>query len=222
MSEKTEQATSAARRHIIELPRLTRLLDDAPARVIMLVAPAGYGKTTLARQWLASRPHAWLQASESSSDVVALAVQVCKTLAPLGHGTNERLLGRIRAMRDSRQELRSIAELQAQEVEPWPDGTWLAIDDYEYIARSEVAEEYIRLLLDVLDVRLLVASRVTPVWATPRALLYGEINEIGRTDLAMRRTETRSVLTTVPERSVSEIFEVADGWPALIGLASLT
>jgi LuxR family transcriptional regulator, maltose regulon positive regulatory protein len=222
MSEKTEQATSAARRHIIERPRLTRLLDEAAARVIMLVAPAGYGKTTLARQWLASRPHAWLQASESSSDVVALAVHVSRTLAALGHGTNERLLGRIRAMRDSRQELRSIAELQAQEVQPWPDDTWLAIDDYEYIARSEVAEEYVHLLLDELNVRLLVASRVTPVWATPRALLYGEITEIDRADLAMRRTETRSVLPTVPERSVSEIFEIADGWPALIGLASLT
>ena len=32
---------------------MTRLLDESPARVKMLVAPAGYGKTTLARQWLA-------------------------------------------------------------------------------------------------------------------------------------------------------------------------
>src|SRR5436305_1542807 len=42
----------APRRHIIERPRLTRLLDEADARILMLVAPAGYGKTTLARQWV--------------------------------------------------------------------------------------------------------------------------------------------------------------------------
>jgi LuxR family maltose regulon positive regulatory protein len=222
MSETMEQATSAAGRHIIERPRLTRLLDETSAKVILLVAPAGYGKTTLARQWLARRRHAWLQASESSSDVVALAIQLARTLAMLGHGTSERLLGRIRTMRDSRQELRSIAELQTHEVQPWPDGTWLAIDDYEYIARSAVAEEYIRLLLDTLSMRLLVASRVNPIWATPRAKLYGEISEIDRIDLAMRRVEARSALSSLPEGSVSEIFELADGWPALIGLASLT
>jgi ATP/maltotriose-dependent transcriptional regulator MalT len=222
MSETTEQATSAAGRHIIERPRLTRLLDEASARVIMLVAPAGYGKTTLARQWLASRPHVWLQASEWSSDVVALAVQLAKTLGAVGGAGSERLIGRIRTMRDSPQELRAIAELQAQEVQPWPDDTWLAIDDYEHIARANAAEEYVRQLLDTLGMRLLVASRVSPSWATPRALLYGEINGVDRADLAMRRTETRSVLRAVPEASVSQIFELAEGWPALIGLASLT
>src|SRR5256885_17208593 len=61
----------AARRHIIERPRLTRLLDQAQARVIMLVAAAGYGKTTLARQWLNDKPHAWYSLTPASSDVAA-------------------------------------------------------------------------------------------------------------------------------------------------------
>jgi ATP/maltotriose-dependent transcriptional regulator MalT len=56
MGEETRMEVSEASRHIIERPRLTRLLDETTARVIMLVAPAGYGKTTLARQWLAARP----------------------------------------------------------------------------------------------------------------------------------------------------------------------
>jgi len=221
MSQITEQATSAAHRHIVDRPRLTRLLDEAPSRVIILVAPAGYGKTILARQWLASRQHAWLQASEALSDVVALAVELAKTLATLGPGINERLLGRIQTMRDSPQELQSIADLQARELQPWPDDAWLAIDDYEHIARSEVAEAYVRALLGALKMRLLVTSRVNPSWATPRALLYGEIHGVDRSDLAMRRTETRSVLRAAPEASVREIFELAEGWPALIGLASL-
>ena len=74
MTELQEQATTAASRHIIERPRLTRLLDETSAQVIMLVAPAGYGKTTLARQWLAGRPHAWYQAIPSSADVAALVL----------------------------------------------------------------------------------------------------------------------------------------------------
>src|SRR2546429_4700357 len=76
MGEEQQTEVSLGRRHIIERPRLTRLLDETSARVIMLVAPAGYGKTTLARQWLANRPHAWYQGSPASSDVPSLAVGI--------------------------------------------------------------------------------------------------------------------------------------------------
>src|SRR5512146_3158982 len=76
MVELDEQTTSEASRHIIERPRLTRLLDEATARVIMLVAPAGYGKTTLARQWLADRPHVWFEARPSSADMAALGADL--------------------------------------------------------------------------------------------------------------------------------------------------
>jgi len=51
---------------IIERPRLTRQLDECAARTILLVAPAGYGKTTLARQWLADKPHAWCALTPAS------------------------------------------------------------------------------------------------------------------------------------------------------------
>jgi LuxR family transcriptional regulator, maltose regulon positive regulatory protein len=222
MSETTEQATSSVHRHIIERPRLMRLLDETPARVIMLVAPAGYGKTTLARQWLANRPHAWLQANESSSDVVALAVDLAKALAMLGSEMNRHLLERVRTLGDPRRDLRTLAELQAEALGPWPEGCWAAIDDYDYVTRSDVTEEYVRLLLEATDMRLLVASRVNPRWATARARLYGDFYVVDRADLAMRVTETRAVLQAAPETRVSQILSLADGWPALIGLASLT
>ena len=66
MTEGTVQIP-VGRRRIIKRPRLTRLLDEANARLVLLVAPAGYGKTTLARQWLAEgrRQHAWYTADRS-------------------------------------------------------------------------------------------------------------------------------------------------------------
>ena len=59
MGKGTSKSIVPAQRHIIERPRLTKLLDDSNAQVILLVAPAGYGKTTLARQWVADKPHVW-------------------------------------------------------------------------------------------------------------------------------------------------------------------
>ena len=62
-----------ARRHIVERPRLTRLLEGVEAPIVLLVGPAGYGKTTLARQWLADKTYAWHAATGASADVAALA-----------------------------------------------------------------------------------------------------------------------------------------------------
>ena len=83
MEDEAGEEIPAGRRHIIERPRLTRLLDETSAKVIMLVAPAGYGKTTLARQWLANKPHAWYQGGASSGDVAALALGITGASEPV-------------------------------------------------------------------------------------------------------------------------------------------
>ena len=64
-----------AQRHIIKRPRLTKLLDEAEARIVLLVAPAGYGKTTLAREWTSQRGRRalWYRAGTGASDVAAVA-----------------------------------------------------------------------------------------------------------------------------------------------------
>src|SRR5215210_7187766 len=145
MAELEEQALSAARRHIIERPRLTRLLDETSARVIMLVAPAGYGKTTLARQWLANRPHAWFQATAAHSDVVALAAALAETLAV---GTSDSVVARARTLRQY-EASRTLAELQVEALRSWPRDAWLAIDDYEELALSAAAEDYLSLVCEM-------------------------------------------------------------------------
>ena len=53
MSGAPQFDPSIGQKHIIERPRLLKLLDETEAKIILLVAPAGYGKTTLARQWVA-------------------------------------------------------------------------------------------------------------------------------------------------------------------------
>src|SRR5258708_37298408 len=77
-----QKDVSPAQRHIIERPRLYRLLDEAEARIILLCAPAGYGKTTLARQWVSKRGRKafWYQARAESTDPVALAQGLARTL----------------------------------------------------------------------------------------------------------------------------------------------
>ncbi len=73
MEAGTLDIVAAPAARIIERPRLTKILDESNARFLLLIAPAGYGKTTLARQWLRDKPHVWYQADRSSADPAALA-----------------------------------------------------------------------------------------------------------------------------------------------------
>jgi ATP/maltotriose-dependent transcriptional regulator MalT len=62
-------------RRIIERPHLIRALDRSDARVRLLVAGPGYGKTTLAEQWAArdGLRVGWFRARRSAADVTVVA-----------------------------------------------------------------------------------------------------------------------------------------------------
>src|SRR5206468_1400480 len=164
MGETTQLVVPAGRRHIIERPRLTRLLDQTSARVVMLVAPAGYGKTTLARQWLSTQPHAWLQASAASSDVAALAMGLLEAGRKLAPSLGQSLYEWLPSARQPEDELDTLAELLTADLASWPTDAWFAIDDYHFLGSSEAAEDLIRRLFIASDRRLIVTSRYKPVW----------------------------------------------------------
>src|SRR5262249_59861721 len=86
MVETITAAASPALDHIIERPRLiARLAEGGGARVSVLAARAGYGKTTLAHQWSQrqSGPVAWYRTTRASGDVALLAVQLDDLLASI-------------------------------------------------------------------------------------------------------------------------------------------
>src|SRR5690348_12142619 len=84
MAERSPTTQIAAASHIIKRPRLTKILDETEARIILLCAPAGYGKTTLAREWVATReePVLWYSGGPAMADVAALAVDLAELFAP--------------------------------------------------------------------------------------------------------------------------------------------
>src|SRR3954452_24425903 len=83
MVEGTLTTQSAGPSHIIKRPRLTKILDETEARIILLCAPAGYGKTTLARGWGGTRsePVLWYSRGPAMADVAALAVDLAELFA---------------------------------------------------------------------------------------------------------------------------------------------
>jgi LuxR family transcriptional regulator, maltose regulon positive regulatory protein len=197
------------------------MLDEAQAKIILLAAPAGYGKTTLAQQWLAQRPHAWYRGTPASADVAALALGIAAAAGEVVPAAEDRLRERLRATNHPEQETDVLAELLAEDLAEWPSDAWLGIDDYQFAMEAEASERFVDHLIELAPLHLLVNSRNRPTWATARRILYGEIFELEREALAMRDNEAHEVLAHRGEHAPA-LVERADGWPAVIGLAALT
>jgi ATP/maltotriose-dependent transcriptional regulator MalT len=212
------------RRRVIERPRLLALLDESTARVRTLVAPAGYGKTTLAEQWIARDGYraAWFTARPSSTDVAALALGVAHATTELVPGSDDRLREHLRLARAPSERAEIFAEILAEELAGWPSDGWLVLDDYQEIAVSPDAERFVAALVEASPVQLLIASRQRPAWATARRILYGEVLELNQTELAMDGHEAAEVLVDRSTPSASGLVALANGWPAVIALASVS
>jgi LuxR family maltose regulon positive regulatory protein len=211
---------ATGRRHIIDRPRLTQLLDGCESRVVCLVAPAGYGKTTLALQWTSQRfvEAAWYRCTDASGDVAAIASGVALALDSVMPGVADSMAGRLRRASSPARDALELSRL-FRDVNVSVVSMCLVIDDYQLLGRGP-AEEFVRGLSQIPSLNLLIASRVRPGWVDTRAILYGEVVELGRTVLAMDTEEAQRVLSTAEASVMPGLVSLADGWPAVIGLAA--
>ena len=223
MTETTSTVAPQRRQQLIKRPRLTGLLDASKARVIMLIAPAGYGKTTLAREWLtqADRRAAWYLGSAATADVAALAQGVAAAVSKFVPDAGARMRDFLRASRSPEDEPETLALLLANDLRAWPKRTWLVIDDYHYARESHASEAFVEALVRLSPIRLLLTTRDRPSWLSARGVLYGEITEIGAALLTMNADEATEALSSRAPEEIAELVALSSGWPAVIGLASL-
>ncbi|HYF53101.1 MAG TPA: hypothetical protein VEA41_02455, partial [Salinarimonas sp.] len=206
-------------RHV-RRPRLTRLLDETKAQVIVLTAPAGYGKTTLAAEWLQQRENvAWYRATEASADVAAFAAGIARSARRLVR-ISDRLDHALKLPSIPTDPSRRLAEIIADDISAWPDGAWIVVDDY-HLAASRIVEEFLKWLIAFSPVQLVVTTRRRPSWLTARHLMHGHMLELNRTQLALRPHEAAEVLKGLSRAAVRTLLDSAEGWPALIGLGAL-
>jgi LuxR family maltose regulon positive regulatory protein len=214
MVEGTVKTQSLARGLTIKRPRLTGLLDDSEARVLLLLAPAGYGKTTLAREWIEDRAGvAWYNGGPAMADAAALAAGVAEAL------TSDEVAERVRMLAAGGQPARGLAKAVAAAMTSGA-AAMLVIDDYHYAAESADSNDFMSELLSLTQFRLLLTSRIRPPWLTARMSVYGEATVIEMAELAFTDEEAERVLSAEGAQSAGAIVPQAHGWPAVIGLAA--
>jgi LuxR family maltose regulon positive regulatory protein len=206
----------------------TKLLDVLAATpdhasLILLTAPAGYGKTTVLSQWAAadSREFAWVTVDEADEDPVRLAGHVALALhriEPLDPAVFRAL-----AVGDGSRHLAALAHLLTSLRTRNRPGV-LVLDDVHELG-NVAAMNFIRALAAGLPAgfHLAVGSRLTLGFGRLRS--EDRSVEFGVEDLAFTKDETRAVLAHAgvdcSDDTVGALVQRTEGWPAGVYLAAL-
>lgn len=203
------------------LDRLAR----AGTPVVALRAGAGYGKTTVLRQWLDTdqRPHGWVTLDRTDDDPVVLVRHLSRALADCGVDVAAVEAG---LSGPEPQLERVVLPALASALERCEEPFVLVLDDVHVVAGREslaVLDEVIGLMPDACTVGL--AARRFPALRLARRALAGSVTELGQEDLAFSEVETRSVvgqqLPGLDEAGMSDLVRFLQGWPAAVHLAVL-
>jgi LuxR family transcriptional regulator, maltose regulon positive regulatory protein len=209
---------------IVARPALVDRLGfvEAPA-VVSVVAPAGYGKTTLLAQWAEGwQPRiAWVSADRRDNDPAVLLTYLATALdriEPIPPSVLRTLAFSGAAI--------TIVRLLASAIVSMRQPMALVLDDAEAITNPECLDTITELALSFpAGSRFAIASRDTALLPAARLRAQGGIVEIGADDLAMSDREAAALLAGagVEARTydVAALVQRTEGWPAGLYLAAL-
>lgn len=210
---------------LVDRVRLLDLLEQARrGKAVFLMAPAGFGKSTILSQWYeASRDRidifGWLSLDETDSDPLQFLSYVALALAEAGADFGQFEVAARNGFPDSNPRmvldsiLRRVANLNRECV--------LILDD----AHRASSPENDRLIEHIVrhapaNFTLVVNSRASPPIDIPMLVASGDVAEIGPEQLRLTRQEAISALgTPISSEDAEEIFELTEGWPVAIQLA---
>ena len=118
---------------IVLRPRLIERLNEGCAhgcRLTLISAPAGFGKTTLVSEWVAScgRPVAWLSLDERDNDPARFISYLVKALQTIQAGIGEGLLAALQSPQPL--QIETILTTLLNEISTIPENFLLVLDDY--------------------------------------------------------------------------------------------
>ncbi len=206
---------------LLARPRLTRRLNEGlrrGCRLFLVVAPAGYGKTTLLREWLLGHPSAgpcfWYTLDEADNDPAHLQ-------AGLRAALSEFLSPEL----DPQGPLGYALELLFHQVSRSSRQDWLLLlDDYHLITTPAVHRALDTLLgRPACPVRLVLATRgQPPLAAIARQRVEGRLLELDETDLRLTPEEIQEFLAgsglPLGKKELRQIAERTEGWPVAVAL----
>ena len=200
-----------------------RLGDRRP--IVSVVAPSGYGKTTVLSQWAErnGQSFAWVSVDERDNDPKVLLTYVAQALdavEPIGDRVFDALASPGSSVPGS------VVPRLGSAFSSMTSPVALVLDDV-HVLRNPECQSALSVLADHVPrgSQLAVAGRAQPPLRVARLRAEGRILEIGQGDLSLDRDEASMLLSNadiaVGEDDVAELYRRTEGWPAGLYLAAL-
>jgi LuxR family transcriptional regulator, maltose regulon positive regulatory protein len=219
---------------LVARPRLAERLSDGLGRGLVLVcAPAGYGKTVLLAGLAdgGRRPVAWLSLDSGDNDPARFWRHTVAALDRVHPGTGERLRSLLGPPAPASFEPLVTALINELAARPAASQALLVLDDYHVISAPPVHAS-LEFLLEHRPpgLRLVLASRSDPPLALARLRARGQLTELRAADLRFTAGEARTLLRqaaggtgpVLPEEAVAALAARTEGWAAGLQLAALS
>jgi LuxR family maltose regulon positive regulatory protein len=220
----------SVRRSLVARSRLSqRLARGAEAKLTLISAPAGFGKTTALAAWLAQtdrqRSVAWLSLEESDRQPASFWTYVVTAVHRAAPSVGVGVLPLLQAAQPP---METVLTSMLNELGALMHGLDLVLDDYHLADGSEIAAG-MAFLLEHLppQVHVVLSSRVDPDLPLARLRARGELVEVRAADLRFTHEEVSAYFndTTGLELTGSDIAvleERTEGWIAALQLAALS
>ena len=202
---------------------LLRKLESAREPLVLVVAPSGFGKTSLLAEWATTTDAqvAWLSCDETDAEPAQFWSRLTASLGARwpDMGSDAALILERPSWDDP-----ELVDSLARDLAELPAPAAVVIDDAQF---AEAAQRTLADLAQRLPahVRLLVASQHNPVFSTSRLRLAGLIAELRADDLAFTQVEVEQLLELAglgrePIDS-RQLRSLTEGWPAGLQMAVL-
>jgi LuxR family maltose regulon positive regulatory protein len=219
------------RRTLLSRPRIVERLNRGAESALTLVsAPAGFGKTTLLTDWLATAPVegrsvAWVSLDERDNDPVLFWTYLLTALETAAHGVGTHALAVLQLPQPS---IDAVLATLLNDLSGVPNDVVLVLDDYHVIDAHDV-QEGMTYLLEHLppQVQLVIAGRADPSLPLARLRGRGELVEIRAADLRFTADEAAAYLNgamglELTAQDVAALGARTEGWIAALQLAALS
>lgn len=218
------------RRRLVARPRLTQQFPAGPEsspRLVLVCAPAGFGKTTVLTQWLGADPVrcAWLALDERDDDVRRFLTHLIAAVRSTWPDAGREALARMEQEPGAPAE--AVLVSLVNDLDAAGEPIVLALDDYHLIEAAEI-HRAVTYLLDHLPPRvtLAIATRADPPLPLARLRARGELLELRAADLRFSPAEAETFLNQIMSLDLDPAHVAAlaartEGWAAGLQLAAL-
>ncbi len=192
---------------LVARPHLVRRIHASTGGFMtLIVAPAGYGKTTIATQWAADAalPVAWFSIDESDNDLVRFLSYLIAAIQAIYPDACPHLLGLLD--RSPLPDVERLAVTLSNDVGALPQRIALVLEDYHWITDPDiqsVLNEFLR--HPARKMHIVLTSRSQPALALSRLRSSRHLGELQMQDLRLSEAEAAALLAQRTPFALSKI-----------------